>query len=80
MPVTRREVVTEQVPVTEMVPKVVTYTERVCEQRPEVRVRRVPVTVYREVTEVVVERVPCRVTVRVPYKVTVCVPLKGCDD
>jgi hypothetical protein len=55
----------------------------VCEERPEVRVRKVPCTVYREVQEVVTERVACQVPVRVAYQVRVCVPVKPrnpCDD
>jgi hypothetical protein len=43
-----------------------------------VRVRKVPVTVYREVQEVVTERVACKVPVKVPYQVTVCVPRRPC--
>ena len=51
---------------------------RVPGYRPEVRVRKVPVTVDKTVTEVVAEKVPVTTAVRVPYQVRVCVPVVGC--
>ena len=42
--------------------------------------KQVPVTVCREVEEVVVERVPCRVALRVPYEVRVPVMVCDCPD
>ena len=56
-------------------PKTETYTVRVPDYREEVRVRRVPVTTYRTVNEVVTERVPVTVRVDVPCKTLVTVPV-----
>ena len=67
-----------QVPVEDYLPKVENYTERICEYMPEIRTRKVPVTVCRKVEEVVTERVPCTVAVQVPYQVTIRVPVPCC--
>jgi hypothetical protein len=77
VPVERREVVTEQVPVTEMQPRTETFRVRVPEYRTEVHVRKVPVTEYQTVSEEIVERVPVTLTVQVPYQMQVPVPVVG---
>src|SRR6185437_7839919 len=76
VPLTRRVVENCTVPVTEMVPQVETITEQVEDCRPEVRVGKVPVRVFKTVPVEVVEVVPYQVCIRVPYavKVLVAVP------
>jgi hypothetical protein len=66
---------TFEVPVTKLRPENQSYTVRVKEVRPEVRIKKVPVTVVKTVSEVVTERVPYTVRVQIPYQVKICVPV-----
>ncbi len=48
---------------------------RVPETREEIHVRKVPVTTYHTVTEVITEKVPCTTCVLVPYEFKTWVPV-----